>query len=118
MLAFASAGTVRADENDAAVYERLCGSCHGFDPGSLAMQGPHLRWSYGRKAGSVRGFVYSEALRTLDLAWTDATLAAYLKDPRGYLPGTKKYQKVTNEQDLKRVIAFLKTTQTPPERQQ
>lgn len=103
------------DNGDAALVQTLCGSCHTYDPGAMSMQGPHFRRVFGRKAGSVRGFTYSEPLRTLDVTWTEATLTAYLSNPREYLPGTKKVQPIRNPEDLRRVIAYLKATQSMPQ---
>lgn len=103
-----------AQSTDAQEVERLCGSCHSYDPGAVAMQGPHFRRVFGRKAGSVRGFVYSEALRTLDIVWNEATLTAYLSNPREYLPGTKKVQPIREAEALRRAISHLKATQSMP----
>ena len=105
----------RAEETDgAALVGTLCSGCHGFDPGALAMQGPSLRHVFGRKAGTARGYVYSDALRNLALAWDEATLDAYLADPRRYVPGTKKFTMVKDADSRRRVIAELKATQSAP----
>jgi cytochrome c len=41
--------------------------------------------------------------------WTEATLAAYLPDPRAFLPGTKmSFAGLKMPQDVADVIAYLK----------
>ena len=54
--------------------------------------GPYLEGVIGRTAGSVEGFKYSDAMKAKGeegLVWNDETLAAYLADPKGYIPKNK-----------------------------
>lgn len=115
VLALSAIQASRAEEtNGAALVGKLCGGCHGFDPGALGMQGPTLRHIFGRKAGIARGYVYSDTLHNLSLTWDEATLDAYLADPRQYAPGTKKFTMVKDADVRRRVIAELKATQSAP----
>ncbi|MDX2223783.1 MAG: hypothetical protein SFV21_13615 [Rhodospirillaceae bacterium] len=107
-----------------AIVEGLCGGCHSFDPAvapevvpqSEQAIGPHLQGVYGRRAGSVPSYPYSEALKRLDVAWTEDTLRAFLSDPLKYAPGTKKLIAVKNVDRLDEVIAYLKASRTAPAR--
>lgn len=112
-----TAATAESRESDAELYERMCSSCHSLNPGALAMQGPHLRGVFGRKAGTVRGYPYTPAVKTFDAVWDEKTLYAYLTDPSQHLPGTKKRTAIRDGKLLKRVIKYLKATQptsSPP----
>jgi cytochrome c len=74
------------------------------------MVGPSLHGVYGRKAGSVEGFNYSDAMKASGKTWDDATLDAYIADPKGAVPGNKMvFVGIKDETDRKNLIAFLKT---------
>ena len=93
VLAFASAalaqpaaappsGSPEAGEN--LFYDR-CAICHVAEGGG---QGPSLKGLYGRKAGSMPGFTYSEALKASGLNWTGPDLNRFLTNPGLAVPGT------------------------------
>ena len=44
---------------------------------------------FGRKAGSIDGFDYSPAMKQSGIVWDDETLAKFLRDPMGSLPGAR-----------------------------
>ncbi|OED39425.1 hypothetical protein AB833_15925 [Chromatiales bacterium (ex Bugula neritina AB1)] len=71
---------------------RQCASCHVLEADGPARIGPHLAELGGRKAASVAGYRYSDAL--LDhsrqgLVWTEETLDQFLASPAAFVPGTK-----------------------------
>jgi cytochrome c len=71
--------------------------------------GPHLVGVIGRQAGSVDGFKYSDAMKSSGKAWDEETIAAYLKDPKGYIPGNKMaFAGLKKEDEVEDVIAYLK----------
>ncbi len=66
-----------------------CSACHAVsaenDTGKL---GPSLAGIFGRQAGSLTGYSnYSAALRDADFIWNPETIAAFLADPSGFVPG-------------------------------
>ena len=65
-----------------------CKACHVVDKEQNRV-GPHLVGIIGREAGSVETFKYSDAMKNSGKTWDEATLAAYLQDPKGYIPGNK-----------------------------
>ena len=65
-----------------------CKACHVVDKEQNRV-GPHLVGIIGRPAGSVEGFKYSDAMKSWGKTWDEPTLAEYLKDPKGYIPGNK-----------------------------
>ena len=63
----------------------------------------------GRKAGVYPGYNYSDANRNSGLIWDEPTLTMYLRNPRQFLPGTRKaFRGLSNEADIANVIAYLK----------
>src|SRR5690606_19435679 len=66
------------------IYGR-CAACHSLDRDRV---GPRHCGLFGRRAGSVPGFAYSEAMRASGIVWTRQTLDAFLADPLGTVPGT------------------------------
>ncbi len=100
-----------AQSGDAAAGERAfrqCAACHSVDPGQNRA-GPHLHGIVGRQAGAVERFRYSRAMREADIVWDDAALAAYLTDPRGYLPGTSKTFRLRRAEQVPDLLAYLNT---------
>jgi len=67
---------------------RKCQACHVPDKAQNRV-GPHLVGIFGRKAGAVEGFKYSDAMAESGVVWTAETLAGYLANPREYMPGNR-----------------------------
>jgi cytochrome c len=114
ILVAAAAGLTPAAADDAGqkVFNR-CRACHNIGPGAHNKVGPQLNGIVGRKAGSVAGFNYSDALKAKaagGLVWTEANLQQYLDAPDAFIPnGVMAFAGVKNEGELKDLIAFLKT---------
>lgn len=96
---------------DAAKGERIfkkCAACHSADP-EQRKPGPHLQNIWERPAASVEGFKYSSTLQEAGLIWDEATLRAFLADPKGTVPKTKmSFRGVKNDEDLTNLLAYLK----------
>jgi cytochrome c len=63
-------------------------------------------------AGGGRGgrldYSYSPPNKDSDLTWDEATLAVYLKNPKGLVHGTKKsFPGLKSDEDIANVIAYL-----------
>jgi cytochrome c len=110
--AVAFAVPAHADENEAGekVFMK-CKACHDVEKG-VNKVGPTLKGVVGRKAAAVPEYKYSEAMSAKGaegLVWTDETLAAYLADPKKYVPGTKMaFAGLKKPEDLTNLIAYLK----------
>jgi cytochrome c len=64
---------------------------------------------FGRSAGSVEGFKYSDAMKESGVTWNEETIAAYLVDPRGYIKGNRMaFVGLKKEEDIADLIAYLK----------
>ena len=91
------------------VYNAHCKACHSLESGKNGM-GPSLAGTAGGKAGTAAGYKFSDAMMKAGLTWDDATLAKFLKDPKGTVPGTKMVAgALTSDDDIQNVIAFLNT---------
>lgn len=44
--------------------------------------GPRLNGLFGRKAGSIEGFKYSDANKSSGVVWSEVTFARYIRTPR------------------------------------
>jgi cytochrome c len=75
--------------------------------------GPSLAGIVDRKAGTVDGFKYSDAMLAFGAdggVWDKKTLDAYLADPRGFIKGNKMaFPGLKKEDEREDVIAYLKT---------
>lgn len=90
----------------AEIYER-CAACH-----SLAHDrtGPRHCGLFGRRAGSVADYPYSEAMKRSGIVWNDATLDRFLAAPLDAVPGTSMgYAGVPNAKERAALIAYLKS---------
>src|SRR5262249_11402493 len=87
---------------------RKCASCHTLDVNGRDRAGPRLHGIFGRTAGAVPDYNYSDALKKSGIVWTDATLDAYIKDAEAFLPGTKMYGGLSQDEDRADLLAFLK----------
>jgi cytochrome c2 len=86
-----------------------CTACHSTAPGKTII-GPSLAHVYGRKAGSLAGFQYSDAMKSAGLTWNAANLDAFLANPSGKVPGTLMgLAGIKDAAQRKAIIAYLKT---------
>lgn len=113
VAAFLVAGSASAQSGNEARGERLfnqqCKACHTLDKDGARSVGPNLHGLIGRKAGSTEGFSSSDAMKASGIVWDDKTLAEYLKDPKGRVPGTKMvYAGLKQEAQQADLVAFLK----------
>jgi cytochrome c len=86
------------------VYQDRCGSCHVLNG---IGQGPSLVGVVGRKAASIPGFNYSDAMKASGLTWTPANLDRFLSGPTKLVPGTAMRAIVADPNDRRDLIAYL-----------
>ncbi len=105
-IVLATAASVFAADRGADAFARRCSGCHALDADK---EGPRLRGVFGRKAGTVEGFPYSDELRKSDLVWDEATLERWLEDPMKMVPGTDMPFRVPNATDRGLIVRYLKS---------
>jgi len=92
---------------------RQCRSCHRVGEGARNGTGPVLNGVFGRAAGSVDGFRYSNPMRAAaedGLVWTAEALDAFLEDPRAYMRGTRmSFRGLRDAADRAAMIAYLQS---------
>jgi cytochrome c len=113
MVTFTTGARAADAEGDAiagkAIFQRICQNCHATEIG-VNKVGPSLWNVFGRQAGIVPDFQYSEAMKANKSVWTVSSLDAYLADPRGDIHGVKMFFRGLPEaKDRADVIAYLQT---------
>jgi cytochrome c len=114
LVVWASPGNAEDDPQRGARAYGVCAACHSLKP-SVHFTGPSLANLWGKKAGTVGGFVrYSKALKAADITWDENTLNAWLADPNAMVGGN--YMTFRGIQDNKQrgdLIAFLRLAMAP-----
>lgn len=99
----------------AAIFKATCGVCHmarsDASRADLATRlGPNLWGVVGRKAGTYKGFVYSYAMRSSGITWTDDQLRRYIAEPQKTVPNVRmSFAGLKNPNDVENVLAYLNT---------
>ncbi len=95
-----------------------CKSCHQLGEGARNRVGPHLNGIFGRKAGGLEGFRYSEGLIRLGddgVDWDIEHLDAYLENPKALVSGTRmNFRGLKDKDDRADVIAYLRVFSDNP----
>jgi cytochrome c len=88
------------------VFEKRCAGCHSLDEDK---EGPRLRGIYGKKAGSVPTFKYSDALKASNVSWDAPSLDQWMADPEKIVPNSDMFFRVPRARERTDVIAYLQT---------
>lgn len=87
------------------LFDGRCAGCHALDRDK---EGPRLSGVYGRMAGSVASFQYSDALAKSKIVWDEQTLDRWLTDPDKMVKDNDMSFRVPNADERHRIIEFLK----------
>ncbi len=102
----ATAASVNDAARGAKLYDARCSACHSVDQNLI---GPRHRGVYGRRAGSLVDYQYSDALSHSPIVWNDDTLDRWLASPRSFVPGSRMCIKVSASDDRRALIEYLKS---------
>ncbi len=87
------------------IYRR-CQGCHSIDANRV---GPRHAGLFGRHAGSLDYYNYSDAMRASGVVWGETTLDRFLTAPRKFIPGTKMpFAGIPDARERADLIAYLK----------
>jgi cytochrome c len=103
------AGAAQAD-GDAAKGEKVFGKCKTCHEIATAKNkvGPTLQGVIGRKAGTVEGFKYSEAMTGSGVTWDAATIAEYVAKPKEFIAGNKMaFVGLKKEDEIEDLVAYI-----------
>jgi len=85
-----------------------CRACHQIGEGAKHLVGPELNGLIGRKAGTVEGYRFSDAMKSSGLTWDAATLRDYLKNPRAKVTGTRMiFVGLPKDKDIDDLLAYV-----------
>ncbi|MGC1173015.1 MAG: c-type cytochrome [Polaromonas sp.] len=105
--ALAATDAVRGEQ----LYVR-CIACHALATDRV---GPRHCGLLGRRAGSVQGFEYSQAMKKSGLVWDEKTLDRFLAKPLAVVPGSSMtYDGVPQARDRADLMAYLKAVNGTP----
>ena len=112
VLTLALGQPVRAD-GDAAKGEKVfgkCKACHEIATDKNKV-GPTLQGVIGRKAGTVAGFKYSEAMVNSGVTWDAATIAEYVAKPKEFIAGNKMaFAGLKKEDEIENLVAYIQAS--------
>ncbi|KIC42451.1 cytochrome C [Ruegeria sp. ANG-R] len=96
-------------------FARKCSICHSLTPDGRRRAGPTLYGVFGRSAGTLPEYLYSDTLQNSDIIWDEDTINALFDEgPDHYIPGSKMpMQRITGSQDRIDLIAFLRRATAP-----
>ena len=97
-------------------FARKCSVCHTLKLDGKRRAGPTLFGVFGRQAGTLEGYTYSEALLQSTIVWDADSIDRLFKDgPDVVTPGTKMpVQRMKNAEDRRDLVSFLQSaTKTP-----
>ena len=91
-------------------FARKCSVCHTLQAGDANRAGPSLHNVFGRKAGTLKGYTYSEGIQKSNVIWNEKTIdTLFAKGPQHIVPGSKMpLQMVPNDKKRKALIEYLK----------
>jgi cytochrome c len=89
------------------LFEKRCGGCHSMERDK---EGPRLANVYGRKAGSVSTFRYSEAFKAANFVWDENSLDKWLAETESVIPDNDMSFHVPNSDERADIIQFLRAS--------
>ncbi len=91
-------------------FMRKCSICHALTPPPSRKAGPTLYGVFGRRAGTVPGYRYSDVLTGSDIIWSDDTIDRLFDlGPDHYIPGSKMpMQVIAKAEDRRDLVEFLR----------
>ena len=89
------------------LFEKRCGGCHSLDADK---EGPRLRNVYGRKAGSISSFKYSDALKGAQFTWDQNSLDKWLTNTESVISDNDMDFHVPKADERADIIEYLRVS--------
>ncbi|MDJ0642444.1 MAG: c-type cytochrome [Erythrobacter sp.] len=88
----------------------VCSGCHVAEANEPSMAGPNLHGVFGRDAGALGDFAYSDALASSGITWDNETLDRFLANPTGNVEGTSMVAGgVSDGETRAAIVAYLRS---------
>ena len=87
------------------LFQTRCGGCHSVDADKV---GPRLRGVFGRSAGAVQSFNYSDAVKKSRIIWDESTLDKWIAEPDNVIPDNDMSFRLENGRERAAIIEYLK----------
>ena len=108
-LMLAPGAPARGADGDPTRGEQIYHRCQGCQSIDANRVGPRHAGLFGRHAGSLDDYNYSDAMRASGVVWDETTLDQFLTEPRKFIPGTKMpFAGIADAQERADLIAYLK----------
>jgi cytochrome c len=91
------------------LFGKRCSGCHDLDRDK---EGPRLRGVYGRVAGKVPTFRYSDGMKAALFRWDDESLNRWLTDPDAVVRDNDMAFHVADSTERAEIIAWLRAQST------
>ena len=109
VLGCASMAQAPDAKNGQAMFSR-CAACHNNAKGGPNGLGPNLFGVVGRKAGTVKDFAYSAAMKSAGFIWNNQKLDTYIANPAKTVPGNRMaFAGIADAKQRGDLIAYLDT---------
>lgn len=100
---------------DPVAGEKLYGRCQGCHSIDVNRVGPRHQGLFGRTAGGLDDYNYSEAMKASGVVWDETTLDQFLTAPREFIKGTKMpFSGMKDAGERADLIAYLKNATVAP----
>lgn len=108
VIALATGSATAANIDEGKKVFNKCKACHSLEAGKRKV-GPSLHGVFGRKAGTLEGFKYSQALKDSGITWDEGSMRRYLADPKAVVPGGRMaFAGIKKDSEMDDLIAYLK----------
>ena len=91
-------------------FQRKCSICHSLADDGVRRAGPTLAGLFGRPAGSMPGYLYSDTVANLGIDWDEGSIDRLFDlGPDHFIPGSKMpMQRIVSPDDRRDLIDFLR----------
>jgi len=109
LVAFVGPALASGEAEEGRKVFNQCKACHTVEKGGKNAVGPNLHGLFGRKAGAVAEFKYSDQMKGSGIVWSDETIGQYVADPKTFVPGNKMaFAGLKREKQIADLLAYLK----------